>query len=154
MRTKKGIKWRIKVEKKVNYINIFIEKEFKMSSVVKEELFKYVDRDLYDMKGFVDYQKLTARLGIKAVKLARAAGKTQRALQKNPCSEKIQDKLRKIVYILVLLKEMLDTEEEISIWLRAPNPDYDGLTPIEIITAGKMDAILRYLEDIQKGSLT
>jgi hypothetical protein len=69
-----------------------VEKEFKMSPVVKEELLKYVDRDLYDMKGFVDYQKLTARLGIKAVKLARAAG--------------------------------------------------------------KMDAVIRYLEDIPKGSLT
>jgi hypothetical protein len=133
---------------------MFIEKEFEMSSVVKEELLKYVDRDLYDIKGFVDYQKLTDRLGIKAVNLARAAGKTQRALQKNPYSGKIQDKLRKIVYILVLLKEMLDTNEEISIWLRAPNPDYDGLTPIEIITAGRMDSIIRYLEDIQKGSLT
>jgi hypothetical protein len=49
---------------------------------------------------------------------------------------------------------MLDTEEEIAIWLRAPNPDYDGLTPIEVITVGKMDSIIRYLEDIQKGSLT
>ena len=85
------------LKKKANYINIFIEKEFKMGSVVKEELLKYVDRNLYDIKGFVDYQKLTNRLGIKAVKLARAAGKTQRALQKNPYSEKIQDKLRKIV---------------------------------------------------------
>ena len=80
------------LKKKANYINIFIEKEFKMSSVVKEELLKYVDRNLYDIKGFVDYQKLTNRLGIKAVKLARAAG--------------------------------------------------------------KMDSIIRYLEDIQKGSLT
>ena len=63
-----------------------------MSSAVKEELFKYVDRDLYDIKGFIDYQKLTNRLGIKAVKLAQAAG--------------------------------------------------------------KMDSIIRYLKDIQKGSLT
>jgi hypothetical protein len=142
------------LKKKANYINILLEKEFKMSTAVKEELLKYVDRDLYDTKGFVDFQKLKNRLGIKAVKLARAAGKTQRALQKNPYSDNIQDKLKKIVYILVLLREMLDTEEEIAIWLRAPNPDYDGLTPIEVITVGKMDSIIRYLEDIQKGSLT
>ena len=75
-------------------------------------------------------------------------------MQKNPYSENIQDKLRKIVYILVLLKEMLRSEEEIAIWLRAPNPDYDGLSPMEIITAGKMDSIIRYLEDAQKGALT
>ncbi|MCK4765708.1 MAG: DUF2384 domain-containing protein [Candidatus Aminicenantes bacterium] len=125
-----------------------------MSTATKETLFKYVDRDLYDMQGFVDYRKLRNRLGIKAVKLAQAAGKTQRSMQKNPYSENIQDKLRKIVYILVLLKEMLRSEEEIAIWLRAPNPDYDGLSPMEIITAGKMDSIIRYLEDAQKGALT
>lgn len=125
-----------------------------MSVVAKEELLKHVDRDLYDMKGFVDYQRLKDRLGIKSIRLAQAIGKTQRALQKNPYSENIQNKLRKIVYILVLLKEMLSSEEEISIWLRAPNLDYDGLSPIEIIAKGKMDSLIRYLEDIQKGSLT
>jgi uncharacterized protein (DUF2384 family) len=125
-----------------------------MNVAVKEKLLKYVDRNLYDVEGFVDYRRLKERLGIKMIKLARATGKTQRAIQKNPYSENIQEELRKIVYILVLLQEMLDSYEEISIWLRAPNPDYDGLSPIEVITEGKMDSIIRYLEDIQKGSLT
>jgi hypothetical protein len=88
------------------------------------------------------------------INLARAIGKTQRALEKNPHSENIQGKLRKIVYILILLQEMLISREDIAMWLRAPNPDYDGLSPLEIITEGKMDSIIRYLEDIQKGSLT
>jgi hypothetical protein len=125
-----------------------------MTATIKNELFRYVDQELYDMSGFIDYKKLINRLGIKAVKLAQAAGKSHRALQKNPYSENIQEKLRKIVYILVLLNEMLDSKEEISIWLKAPNPDYDGLTPLEIITNGHMDSIIRYLQDIQKGSLT
>lgn len=125
-----------------------------MSVAVKEKLLKYVDRHLYNMEGFVDYQKLRERLGIRMVKLAKATGRTQRALQKNPRSENIQDQLRKIVYILVLLQEMLESKEEVSIWLRAPNPDYEGLSPIEIITEGKMDSIIKYLEDIQKGALT
>ena len=125
-----------------------------MNTVVKEKLLKYVDRNLYNMEGFVDYQRLRGRLGIKMIKLAQATGKSQRALQKNPYSEGIQAQLRKIVYILVLLQEMLDSKEEVSIWLKAPNPDYDGMSPIEVISAGKMDSIIRYLEDIQKGALT
>jgi hypothetical protein len=128
--------------------------EFEMSNASKEILLKYVDRNLYDMEGFVDYQKLKERLGIKMVSLARAIGKTQRALEKNPHSENIQNKLRKIVYILILLQEMLISREDIAMWLRVPNPDYDGLSPLQIITEGKIDSIIRYLEDIQKGSLT
>jgi hypothetical protein len=128
--------------------------EFEMSEASREILLKYVDRNLYDMEGFVDYQKLKERLGVKMVSLAQAIGKTQRALEKNPRSENIQYKLRKIVYILILLQEMLISREDIAMWLRAPNPDYDGLSPLEIITEGKMDSIIRYLEDIQKGSLT
>lgn len=125
-----------------------------MNVAVKEKLFKYVDRDLYDVEGFVDYQRLKERLGVKLIKLAHATGKTQRALQKNPYSEGIQEQLRKIVYILVLLQEMIESKEEITLWLKAPNPDYDGLSPIEVITQGKTDSIVRYLEDIQKGALT
>jgi uncharacterized protein (DUF2384 family) len=133
---------------------LYFHLEFEMNTASKEILLKYVDRNLYDMEGFVDYQKLKERLGIKMVSLAQAIGKTQRALEKNPRSENIQNKLRKIVYILILLQEMLNSREEIAMWLRAPNPDYEGLSPIEIITEGKMDSIIRYLEDIQKGSLT
>ncbi len=109
-----------------------------MNVAVKEKLLKYVDRNLYDMEGFVDYQRLRERLGIRMAKLAQATGRTQRALQKNPYSENIQDQLKKIVYILVLLQEMLESRDEVSIWLRAPNPDYGGLSPIEVITEGKM----------------
>jgi hypothetical protein len=128
--------------------------EFEMSNASSEILLKYVDRNLHDIEGFVDYQKLKERLGVKMVSLAQAIGKTQRAIEKNPRSENIQYKLRKIVYILILLQEMLISREDIAMWLRAPNPDYDGLSPLEIITEGKMDSIIRYLEDIQKGSLT
>lgn len=133
---------------------LYCRMEFEMSNASREMLLKYVDRNLYDMEGFVDYQKLKERLGIKMVSLAQAIGKTQRALEKNPRSENIQNKLRKIVYILILLQEMLISREDTAMWLRAPNPDYDGLSPLEIITEGKMDSIIRYLEDIQKGSLT
>ena len=125
-----------------------------MNIATKKRLLKHIDRSLYDMKGFIDYNKLRERIGIKAKALAHAIGKTSRALEKNPQSEKIQNEFKKLVYILVLLKEMLSSEDEISIWLKAPNPDYDGLSPLDIITEGKSYSIISYLEDIQKGALT
>jgi hypothetical protein len=48
---------------------------------------------------------------------------------------------------------MLETEQEILVWLRAPNPDFEGLSPLDIIVDGKMDAIVEYLEEIKRGAL-
>ncbi len=56
------------------------------------------------------------------------------------------------MYALELLKDMTKNESEIQLWLRAPNPEYCGLSPLEIISQGKIDSILGYLEDIKKGS--
>ena len=60
---------------------------------------------------------------------------------------------RKIVYIHVLLKDMTKNESEIQLWLRAPNPEYGGSSPLEVISQGKIDSVVDYLEDIKKGSL-
>jgi len=135
-------------------ILLVVSKEYKMSVLVKESLSKNVDLNLHGINGYVDYRRLREQLGIRSIKLAKAIGKTQRYLQKNPQAEGIQKELRKLAYLMVLLKEMLGSREEISIWLNSPNPDYEGLTPLEIITQGKIDSLTRYLEDIQKGSLT
>ena len=124
-----------------------------MLASAQDYLFKCVEPDFYDIDGYVDHNRLRARLGVKENKLARAINKSQRSLQKNPHSENIQKELRKIVYIFALLKEMMESEQKIAIWLRAPNPDYDGLTPLEVIMAGKSDSIINYLKDVQKGAL-
>jgi len=125
-----------------------------MRTAAREKLFESVDRYYYDLHGFVDPHKLQKRFGIKSIKIARALEITQPALQKSPHSDNIQLRLRKIVYILTLLREMLHSDRDIDIWLRAPNPDYDGLSPIEVITQGKMDSLINYLVDIKKGALT
>lgn len=52
------------------------------------------------------------------------------------------------------LKELLPSEEEISSWLNAPNPDYDEISPQDVINQGNNDSILRYLDDADKGALT
>ena len=60
-----------------------------------------------------------------------------------------------VLYVLELLKNMTENESEIQLWLlRAPNPEYGGLSPLEIISQGKIDSVVGYLEDIKKGSPT
>ena len=47
---------------------------------------------------------------------------------------------------------MTKNESEIQLWLRAPNPEYGGLSPLGVISQGKIDSVIGYLEDIKKGS--
>lgn len=125
-----------------------------MNQTAEEKLLYHVDHDMYDKQGFVSYRNIGKTLEIKVKNLASAIGITSRSLQKNPKSEKTQVTLRKIAYTYRTLKEMLGSEEKALKWLRAPNPDYNGTSPLEIISQGKVDAIIRYLDDIKKGSLT
>jgi len=124
-----------------------------MNKLAEKKLLRHVDREMYDTKGFVDYHELQKHLHVKVKTLAGAINKTPRALEKNPNSESTQKELRKIVYILSLLKEMLASESEILIWLKAPNTDFDGLSPMDVIARGDTDAVSDYLMHIRKGSL-
>ena len=123
-----------------------------MSSVVEEKLFSHTEHKFYDSEGYVDCTKLRTYLGLKVKNIAHIVGRTTRVLEKNPRSEKVQKELRKIVYMHVLLKDMTKNESEIQLWLRAPNPEYGGLSPLEVISQGKIDSIVDYLEDIKRGS--
>jgi len=123
-----------------------------MSGAIKEKLFSHTEQKFYDNEGYVNYAELKAYLGLKVKNIAYIVGRTARSLEKNPRSEKVQKILRKIVYIHALLKDMTKNESEIQLWLRAPNPEYSGLSPLEIISQGKIDTIVGYLEDIKKGS--
>ena len=118
-------------------------------------LMNHVNQKVYDVEGFVDYQELRKQLHVRVKNLADAIGKTTRSIERNPHTEGIQKGLRKIVYIITLLKEMLPSKakKEWLIWLKSPHPDFDGLTPWEIIQKGDCDAIIGYLEDARKGSM-
>lgn len=123
------------------------------NTLIEKKLFSHIERDSYDTKGFVDYHKLQKNLHIKVKTLASAIGKTTRAIEKNPHSENIQEGLRKIVYIIALLRKMLESGTEILIWLKAPNPDFDDSSPMDVIAQGEIDAVIDYLADIRKGAL-
>ncbi|MCJ7472583.1 MAG: hypothetical protein MUP02_07240 [Actinobacteria bacterium] len=123
-----------------------------MGRLIKEKLFSHTENKFYDSEGYVNPAKLRAYLGLKAKNIAHIVGRTPRSLEKNPKSNKVQLELRKIVYIHALLKSMTNNESEILLWLRAPNPEYSGLSPIEVISQGKIDSIVNYLENIKKGS--
>ena len=125
-----------------------------MTTATKEILTGHMAIQFQDPDGAVNYRKLASGLTVRIKDLSTAIHKTTRALEKNYKSIPIQQDLRKIVYIWVLLREMLGSENEILQWLKSPNPDFDGSAPIEIICEGRSEAIIDYLSNIKTGQLS
>jgi uncharacterized protein (DUF2384 family) len=120
-----------------------------MTILTKNILFDHVNTKLYDTDGFIDSEKIREFLKVKKVFLINAIGMSPRTLEQNPHSDSVQKNLKKMVYIFALLDEMLESEREILIWLKAPQLRFDGKAPLDIIYEGKMDMIIEYLHDIK-----
>ncbi|MBI3803575.1 MAG: DUF2384 domain-containing protein [Nitrospirae bacterium] len=119
----------------------------------KFRLFRHVERGLYDATGSINLDNLRKELGLTVEQMAQAVGKNLRTLQKNPRSRPIQERLTHIVAVLTLLHELTENAEEAQLWLNAPNPDYAGLTPKQLIIQGKAQALIDYLNEIRTGAL-
>ncbi len=125
-----------------------------MTIVAKEILTSRMAPQFQDPDGAVNYRKLATGLTVRVKDLSLAIHKTTRSLEKNYKTTTIQQDLRRIVYIWVLLREMLGSDSEILQWLKSPNPDFDGSAPIEIICEGRSEAIIDYLSNIKSGQLS
>lgn len=119
----------------------------------KFRLFRHIERGLYDATGLINLDNLRKELGLTVEQMAQAVGKNLRTLQKNPRSRPIQERLTRIVAVLTLLHELAENAEEAQLWLNAPNPDYAGLTPKQLIIQGKAQALIDYLNEVRTGAL-
>lgn len=119
----------------------------------KFRLFRHVERGLYDETGLINLDNLKKELGFTLEQMAQAVGKNLRTLQKNPRSRPIQERLTQIVAVLTLLHELAENTQEAQVWLNAPNPDYAGMTPKQLILQGKAQALIDYLNELRAGAL-
>lgn len=125
-----------------------------MAIATKEFLTGHMAPQFQDADGAVNYRKLAEGLGVRVKDLSQAVHKTTRALEKNYKSKNIQQNLRRIFYIWVLLREMLGSDTENLQWLKSPNPDFDGMAPLDVICDGKAEAVIDYLSNIKTGQLS
>lgn len=125
-----------------------------MTTATKEALTGHMATEFQDPDGAVNYRKLAEGLTLRVKDLSLAVHKTTRSLEKNYKSKTIQQDLRKILYIWVLLRQMLGSDTSILQWLKSPNPDLDGLAPIDAVCQGKAEAIIDYLSNIRTGQLS
>lgn len=120
---------------------------------IEKKLINDINLKMYTGEGIVNHNILKESLKVTTKLLAQAVGRTPRTLQKNPESKAVQSGLRKIVYVYKLLEEMLGSEKKALIWLNAPNSEFGGLSPVDIIAKGEMDVVIDYLMDVRKGAL-
>ena len=120
-----------------------------MTTLTRNILFDHLNTKLYDLEGFIDTEKIMDFLKVKKTFLIHAIGMSPRTLEQNPHSDTVQKNLKKFVYIFELLDEMLPSEREMLIWLKAPRLQDGGKSPLDIIYEGKMDKIIEYLHDLK-----
>lgn len=125
-----------------------------MTTTNKETLSSHMVTAFQDPDGAVNYRKLAEGLTLRVKDLSTAVHKTSRSLEKNYKSQTIQQDLRKILYIWILLRQMLGSDTSILQWLKSPNPDFDGLAPIDVVCQGKAESVIDYLSNIRTGQLS
>jgi hypothetical protein len=92
--------------------------------------------------GRYDALRLAEILAVSTAEMAEILGYTPRGLRKNPDSERLQEKLVRLISLVQRLRENLDgSMEYVRIWLKAPHPALDGSRPLDYIKEGRIDLI-------------
>lgn len=94
------------------------------------------------------------RFGVSQTLVVRLTGYSPRAVAKWAGGEKPSDPARKslaeMYRILEALGGIMDPAE-VGLWLREPNPAFDGSTPSQVIERGESDRIWRMIYRLESG---
>lgn len=99
-------------------------------------------------QGRVDTVKLARELDIPLEALAGALKKTRRYLNMDPKAKSIQVEAIKIVRMMDELSERLGERRFALFWLKTPQPEFGGKTPIECMREGRLELVLGLAHDI------
>jgi len=99
--------------------------------------------------GKLSADKVAAAFGLSVAELSELLGKSRQSVSKTPDSEALQPLLRAYERI-ARLRALLD-DEDFRSWLRLPNRQLEGRTPLEVIRGGKAARIADLAEDLLTG---
>ena len=109
-------------------------------------------KEPYDSHGRVDTEAVAKRLGVKMAVLAHALGMKPDTLRKNPVRESAQPIAQRLVAVIAELTRLFDGDEKSAlIWIRKPNPDLEGASPLQVISEGDLDVVEGIVEAIASG---
>jgi len=99
----------------------------------------------------IEVASLRNKLGISQAELARLTGYSIRAIAGweggKPLSEPARQKLTETERLRAALGELLPPAE-LGVWMRAPNPSFEGQTPMQVIERGESDRLWQMIFEI------
>ena len=114
--------------------------------------FRFSHRGARDYAGLLQHYRATFNLAQPVV--VRLTGFSPRSVAKwsqgEPPSPKQETALVEMDRLLDGLARVMEPAQ-VGRWLKAPNPAFDGSTPLQVVERGEIDRIWRMLFDLESG---
>jgi hypothetical protein len=104
-------------------------------------------------KPFISPVRFAKAAGVSVQALAALAGAHRNTVSQHPDSGRLQERLRDMVKAIVAAVGVTGDLGKAIYWFRnEPIADYRHQTAAELVAAGRLDAVLTYLEDLRNGA--
>lgn len=101
---------------------------------------------------FLSARNVAERLGVTLTELAGMIGVARNTLVAKTGARKVDSALSPVVRILAMASEMAGGEDRAAIWFKhQPIPGWAGKTAFDLVSEGKSDKVLAYLEAVRSG---
>lgn len=100
----------------------------------------------------LDLKKLADYLGFSVQQMATIAGVDRNTVYRSRTSDKVLGSLKPLIYAVKLLLELTeDNIIEVRRWFKEPLTQWRGLSPLDCLLEGKIDAVVQLVERISYG---
>jgi hypothetical protein len=101
---------------------------------------------------FLSAERVSKQLGVTLSELARLIGVARNTLNAKSGARKVDHALSHVVRILAMASEMAGDDNRATIWFKhQPIPGWAGKTAYDLVSEGKSDKVLAYLEAVRSG---
>jgi uncharacterized protein (DUF2384 family) len=97
--------------------------------------------------------RFAQKLNLEQQRLAELAHVHRNTVSRMPSSPRLQDFLREAVRVLAAAFSLAESPDRALYWFRShPIRDFDYKTPEVLVSEGKADAVIRYIESLSAGA--
>jgi hypothetical protein len=101
---------------------------------------------------FLSASRVAEPLGVNLTELAGLIGVARNTLAAKAGARKVDAAFSSVVRILSMAGEMAGNEQRAAIWFKhQPIPGWAGKTAYDLVSEGKTDKVLAYLEAVRSG---
>jgi hypothetical protein len=94
-------------------------------------------------------KKLAKLMGIQHSVLAQIVKRDLRTIERDRASDSVRAEIKPLIYVLKMLFELTNgNTQEIQRWLQEPLIEWRGLSPLDCLIGGKLDALVNLVERI------